>query len=151
MMKKLFLLVALAFSIQMRAAILVVQTTNNTQKLHDITLIGKCIYADGDLVLLDKSGNVLASESITNIKKIVFSPSGGSSVDDVPTNSILVYPNPTQDVLFLVGITEQALRVYDVQGRLLKVENGTQITVGDLPTGTYLLQVGTQVVRFIKQ
>jgi hypothetical protein len=38
-----------------------------------------------------------------------------------------------------------------MQGRLLVTENGTQINVSSLPIGTYLLQVGTHVVRFIKQ
>ena len=49
------------------------------------------------------------------------------------------------------GVESQMLRVFDLQGRLLKTENGVQVTVSDLASGTYLLQVGTQVVRFIKQ
>jgi myo-inositol-hexaphosphate 3-phosphohydrolase len=63
---------------------------------------------------------------------------------------VVVYPNPTQDILMIQGIEEQALRVFDLQGRLLKTENGTQMNVSNLAEGTYLLQVGTQVVRFIK-
>ena len=55
-----------------------------------------------------------------------------------------------QDRLMIQGIEEQPLRVYDLQGRLLQTENGTQISVGNLAEGTYLLQIGTQVVRFIK-
>jgi hypothetical protein len=49
------------------------------------------------------------------------------------------------------GIEAQALRVYDLQGRLLIQEEGTQVNVNNLTNGTYLLQVGTQVVRFIKK
>ena len=75
----------------------------------------------------------------------------GSAVENVESsNQIVVYPNPTQDVLMIQGIDAQALRVYDLQGRLLKSAIGTQVYVGHLAEGTYLLQVGTQVVRFIK-
>jgi hypothetical protein len=41
--------------------------------------------------------------------------------------------------------------VYDLQGRLLVQEEGTQVDVNHLAEGTYLLQIGTQVVRFIKK
>ena len=49
------------------------------------------------------------------------------------------------------GAEGQTLRVYDLQGRLLKQTKGTEVQVEDLANGTYLLQIGTQVVRFIKQ
>ena len=49
------------------------------------------------------------------------------------------------------GAEAQILRVYDLQGRVVVVGEGTEVSVGNLPTGTYLLQIGTQVVRFIKQ
>ena len=43
------------------------------------------------------------------------------------------------------------LRVYDMQGQLLQTAEGDRLTVSSLSTGTYLLQIGTQVVRFIKR
>ena len=70
---------------------------------------------------------------------------------DVQPSNIVVYPNPTQDVLMIQGIEAQALRVYDLQGRMLLQQEGTQIGVSQLSEGTYLLQIGTQVVRFIKK
>jgi myo-inositol-hexaphosphate 3-phosphohydrolase len=101
--------------------------------------------------LLDKEGNVLATEALANIRRITFSTSGPvTDVENVDSQSILVYPNPTQDALMVQGIEAQALRVYDLQGRLLVQEEGTQVNVNHLAEGTYLLQIGTQVVRFIK-
>ena len=49
------------------------------------------------------------------------------------------------------GIESQTLRIYNLQGSLLQTEWGDQISVSNLPDGTYLLQIGTQVVRFIKK
>ena len=148
-MKKILLFFALICSLQMMVANLVVEHRSGADLLQDISLIGKWIYVGEDLQLLDKQGNVLATEPLANIKKITFSVP--TATENVQTNAILVYPNPTQDVLMIQGIEAQTLRVYDMQGRLLKVENGTQVSVGNLAEGTYLLQIGTQVVRFIKK
>ena len=148
-MKKILLFFALICSLQMMAINLVVEHRSGADLLQDISLIGKWIYVGEDLQLLDKQGNVLATEPLANIKKITFSVP--TATENVQTKAILVYPNPTQDVLMIQGIEAQTLRVYDMQGRLLKVENGTQVSVGKLAEGTYLLQIGTQVVRFIKK
>ena len=151
-MKKILLFFALICSLQMMVANLVVEHRSGADLLQDISLIGKWIYVGEYLQLLDKQGNVLATEPLANIKKITFALSGTpTATENVQTNTILVYPNPTHDVLMIQGIEPQTLRVYDMQGRLLKVENGTQVSVGNLAEGTYLLQIGTQVVRFIKK
>ena len=143
---------AFVCSIQMMALNLVVEHRSGADLLKDIAVIGKWVYEGDNLLLLDKAGDVLATEALANIKKITFSTSGPvTNVENVDSNSILVYPNPTQDVLMIQGIDAQALRVYDLQGRLLVQEEGTQVDVNHLAEGTYLLQIGTQVVRFIKK
>ena len=149
-MKKLFLFWAFICSIQMIAFDLVVEHRSGNDLLQDVAAIGKWVYIGDYLQLFDKQGNVLATEPLADIKKITFSEKG-SSVENVQINSIIVYPNPTQDILMIQSIESQALRVYNLQGHLLKIENGTQVSVGNLAEGTYLLQIGTQVVRFIKK
>lgn len=151
-MKKIFLFFAFLCSLQVMALNLVVEHRSGAELLQDIALIGKWVYVGDDLQLLDKAGNVLAIEPLANIKKITFSVSGSMTfVEDVQASNIVVYPNPTQDVLMIQGIEAQALRVYDLQGRMLLQQEGTQIGVSQLSEGTYLLQIGTQVVRFIKK
>lgn len=151
-MKKIFLFFAFVCSLQVMALNLVVEHRSGAELLQDIALIGKWVYVGDDLQLLDKAGNVLATEPLANIKKITFAISGAqTAVEDVPSSNIVVYPNPTQDVLMIQGIEAQALRVYDLQGRMLLQAEGTQVGVGQLTEGTYLLQIGTQVVRFIKK
>ena len=150
-MKKIILFFALVCSLQTMAISLVVEQHSGAQLLQDVAMIGKWVFEGDNLLLLDKADQVLAVESIANIKKITFSNVVPSAVEDVVENTVLVYPNPTQDVLMIQGAESQLLRVYDMQGRLLKTEQGEQVVVGDLPDGTYLLQVGAQVVRFIKK
>lgn len=153
--KLLFSLVALLIGAQVAATDLVLLKTDGTQQLQDIATIGKWVYVGDDLQLLSHDGAVLAQEPALNIRKITFAESSGTdtptSMDNIQSTSVVIYPNPSQDMLIVNGIEAQALRVFDMQGRLLKAENGTQVHVSDLAEGTYLLQVGTQVVRFIKK
>ena len=120
--------------------------------VQDIALIGKWVFVDTNLQLLDKQGNVLATEPLDNVRKIVFSnESITTALENVENGTIIVYPNPTQDVLHIQGIEAQTLRVFNMQGSMLQTTVNTQVSVSDLPVGTYLLQIGTQVIRFIKQ
>ena len=153
--KLFFSLLALLIGAQVTATNLVLLKTDGTQQLQDIATIGKWVYVGDDLQLLSHDGSVLAQEPVLNIRKITFAESSGTdtptSMENIQSTSVVIYPNPSQDMLIVSGIEAQALRVFDMQGRLLKVENGTQVHVSDLAEGTYLLQVGTQVVRFIKK
>ena len=134
------------------ATSLVLLQTDGSQQLQDIAKIGKWVFTEENLQLIDKDGNVLATEPIAEVKKITFSISNSeTTTENVAIKSIVVYPNPTQDILHITGVTPQTLRVFDLQGRLFITDNSTQVNVSNLNAGTYLLQVGTQVIRFIKQ
>ena len=151
-MKKIFFLTMMALCcMQVMAMQLVIEPQSGTDMQLDIARIGKWVFVHNELQLLDKAGNLLASEQINNIRKITFSDLT-SDAENVPSeNAIFVYPNPTQDVLIIQGVQAQVLRVYDMQGKLVITERGTQVHVSDLSNGIYLLQIGTQVVRFIKK
>ena len=147
-------IVLLAFAIlcgmNVLATNLVIERYAGAEMVQDIAVIGKWVFVDTNLQLLDKEGNVLATEPLDNVRKIVFSDEP-TALDNVEKGSIVVYPNPTQDVLYIQGIDAQILRIFNMQGNMLQTSEGTQVSVSHLPTGTYLLQIGTQVVRFIKQ
>ena len=148
--KILVLALAVLCSMPILATNLVFERYAGAEMVQDIALIGKWVFMDTNLQLLDKEGNVLATEPLANVRKIVFS-NEFTALDNVEKGSIVVYPNPTQDVLYIQGIEAQILRIFNMQGNMLQTTEGTQVSVSHLPTGTYLLQIGTQVVRFIKQ
>ena len=151
-MKRIFLFLAFVCSMQMMALNLVVENRSGAEAAQDLAVIGKWVYEGDNLVLLDKEGNRLATEPLSDIKTITFAVSGPvTDLENSNNHTILVYPNPTKGLLMIQGIESQALRVYDLQGRLLIQEEGTQVDVNHLANGTYLLQIGTQVVRFIKK
>ena len=152
-MKHTFILICVILcSLQTMATNLVLERRSDAEVLQDIAIIGQWVFVGNTIQLLDKSGNILATEPIANIKKIQFATNGtNADVNDTVVHTIIVYPNPTQDILMIQGAESQMLRVYNLQGSLLQTEWGNQITVSHLPVGTYLLQIGTQVVRFIKR
>ena len=107
-MKKIILFFALVCSLQIMAMSMIVENRSGAQLLQDVAMIGKWVFEGEYLVLLDKTNQVLATESIADIKKITFSASGPvTDVEKVDSQSILVYPNPTQDVLMIQGIVHK--------------------------------------------
>lgn len=151
-MRKYLTLIVLAVCLPLAAANLVITPQSGADLLHNVAAIGKLVFVDTDLQLIDKAGNLLATEPIANIRKITFQTSDDTAVEDTQLDDhIVIYPNPTHDLLMIRGIEAQTLRVYDMQGRLVHHANGTQISVAHLSAGNYLLQVGTQVVQFIKK
>ena len=152
-MKHIFVLICvICCSLQTMATNLVIEHRSGAEVVQDIAKIGKWVFVGEYIQLQGKEGDTLATEPIADIKKIKFATKGtNADVNDTLVNTILVYPNPTQDMLMIQGAASQTLRVYNLQGSLLQTEWGNQISVGNLPDGTYLLQIGTQVVRFIKR
>ncbi len=155
-MKKLSIfLVALLCGMQAVATNLVLVKSDGAQQSENIAAIGKWVFTDNGttLQLIDKQGNSLATELLDNIRKITFAePSIPSAIEEaLQAGQIVVYPNPAHDLLIVQGAETQPLRVFDMQGRVVVTAEGNELNVSDLENGTYLLQIGTQVVRFIKQ
>ena len=84
------------------------------------------------------------------------SPEGVRDMDD---ESILVFPNPVEDYIYLQIEDNQSdfsCELYDIQGkRLIKQDNVSSINVSSLPSGTYILQIntnkGTQFQKVVKK
>jgi hypothetical protein len=72
--------------------------------------------------------------------------------------SIVIYPNPVQDVVTISGINSQSITLYDAQGRMLltKTNNFNKINMRHLSHGLYFLKIITDtgtvyVEKLIKQ
>jgi hypothetical protein len=71
-------------------------------------------------------------------------------------STIFVFPNPVQTYLTVSGVDKDVkINLLDMNGMILKSipaqDKTTDIDVSALQQGTYLLQMGNQVVKFIKQ
>lgn len=71
-------------------------------------------------------------------------------------NSFAIYPNPVTNELTFEGTTleeDAAITVYDLMGRQMRFEkiNAHTINVAALPSGIYILKVGSRLGRFVKK
>lgn len=109
------------------------------------------------LVALD--GTLLAERNLyDDIRRIViFDDNEGNTVNTEDNLlSISVFPNPTQEMLYVDGINVgETIRIFSLDGQMLlssTAGNGTiSLSVESLSNGVYILQIGTEIVKFIKQ
>jgi uncharacterized delta-60 repeat protein len=110
------------------------------------------IQSDGKIILVGYTGNDIAlaryigSSTLSNID---FSNNN---------NTISLFPNPTSDFLILNNfdqIHKSDFYIYDYNSRLVKngiIDNSdNKIFVEDLKNGIYFIEIGDQVLKFIKK
>lgn len=121
-----------------------------------LALIGKIVLGEDDVLLYDNSGVQIGSTPFSQLGKIVFYEDGTSALSDVTESSLQVFYDATRESLFVCGLEgQQTIRVYSASGQLLQSTNATNgeatIHISGLQNGAYLLQIGAQVVKFIKE
>ena len=74
------------------------------------------------------------------------------SVDEQPSEQLVIRPNPTADKLYLEGMDGEMVKVYDNTGRLVLQEryNG-HLDVSALAKGIYAVYAAGHTVKFIKE
>ena len=132
---------------------------NGQEQQFALSQLGKIVFEDNVMYLYGDDGTLLGSTNAENVGQIAVEGMEESAMSLTETNAankIYVFPNPAQDALMVKGLpANQTVRVYDLQGKLMSATvtqaESTQINVSGLQNGTYLLQIGAQVVKFIKE
>jgi len=117
--------------------------------------IGRLEIADDTLRLISVTNVELGKSYLYNVRKITFM--AVVPVSEIKQSAGLqIYPNPTMDALYVTGTNVgETVRVFTLNGRL--VLSGTasdtvlQLPVSGLEAGVYLLQIDTQISKFIKR
>ena len=131
----------------------------SVEKEYVIGKIGKITFDNGVMFLLSQDGTELGTTAVNEINKIIFSEKNEIPTDTEAMNAagqVHVYSIPSQDAIVVSGIERaQIVRIYSLSGQIIQTipgQTGTAtISVGGMQNGTYLLQVGAEVVKFIKQ
>lgn len=159
-MKKLFtLLVIFYFSSMLLSAKenIIIEYFSAEQQELELKQIVTIEFTEEYIYFLDRSGDEIASKKIENVRKISFVDGETAvAVENIADTTMIVYPNPTMDALFVQGVQKgDVVRIYTLDGTLLKTQTVEdellQINVEDIATGSYLLQSNTNVVKFIKK
>tara|TARA_B110000027_G_scaffold57454_1_gene62219 strand:+ start:2209 stop:6585 length:4377 start_codon:yes stop_codon:yes gene_type:complete len=79
--------------------------------------------------------------------------STGLSIEDIDTNSIVVYPNPVKNMLYIVGNSAgYDIEVYSLLGqRVMTASNVNEIDVSLFNEGVYLIRVSTENTTTVKR
>ena len=133
---------------------------SNEEYNKSLFIIGKILIDKDVLSLYDRNNYLLAEQNLNEVKKISFTkdintttPTKDETISTKP--QIIIYPNPTENTLIINGTNENdIIRIYSIDGNLLFQENSNTtkrtLNVNELSSGTYLLQVGINIVKFIK-
>lgn len=133
---------------------------SNEEYNKSLFIIGKILIDKDVLSLYDRNNNLLAEQNLNEVKEISFTkdintttPTNDETISTKP--QIIIYPNPTENTLIINGTNENdIIRIYSMDGNLLFQENSNTtkrtLNVNELSSGTYLLQVGINIVKFIK-
>ena len=122
-----------------------------------IAQVGKLVFANDSVYLVAHDGNMLGKEAKAKIRKIIF---GNAAIPtdalEVSMGNIRFYPNPTSDRLTISGLEAgYAIRIYANDGKLIEAttadSNTATLPVSHLAQGTYLLQINTSIIKFIKK
>ncbi len=117
-------------------------------------------YLDTVAVGFEYEYNLMAvyDDGCEESNTIYFEP---SSIDENTTESVLFYPNPVDDVIYMRGDVV-AVEIYDLVGKMLENnqkgvwKNVEEIRVTDLESGVYMMRIFTQngnvvTKKFIKK
>ncbi len=106
----------------------------------------KATDSKASMTILNKDG-VYSSE----YQKILFAESA-TDIEELGISSIFVFPNPVSNTLYIQGVDDDAaLEVYNLTGKSLIKEKGTELDVTSINQGTYILRINNQYVKFIKK
>ena len=128
-----------------------------TEHAEAISQIGYIKYTADRLYIYSHADVLLHSAAFADTRKLVFGEPKEipTSMENVSAHSIRVYPNPTQDALWLENTQGETIRILTLQGQLIETiqaqEGTTVIPVAQLQAGTYLLLIHSEIVKFIKQ
>ena len=161
-MKKLFLLSFALLSLSAFATLsLVVKPWSGGECITALGNIGKIVYSGDSIYVYDAAKTLVFSDLLANVQHVSFSdeqPSTPTGVEDLQGNNatqVLVYPNPTQDLLHVKNAQADVVRLYTLTGSLVQIaqcQNGeVQLNVSSCPAGSYLLLCGNEAFQVIKQ
>ena len=146
------LLILLCFTCMSASAVtLHVEQLNSADFELAVYKIGKIVIQGETLVFYDRHGQVLEETPIANMGALTFTEEQ-EGLYNVNDPRYVVYPNPTNSLLMVKGLSEPTtLRLYSLDGNIVKTEKGTEMHMDNVPTGQYFLQFNTNIVKIIKQ
>lgn len=120
------------------------KTTYALANVNRINVIADASSAS--MTVVDKDGNEFAG-----YVKILFAEAP-TDIEELGFTQVYLFPNPVVNTLNIQGVDENTpLEVYNLTGKSLLKDKGTELDVTSLSQGTYILRINNQYVKFIKK
>lgn len=120
------------------------KTTYALANVNRINVIADASSAS--MTVVDKDGNEFAG-----FVKILFAEAP-TDIEELGFTQVYLFPNPVVNTLNIQGVDENTpLEVYNLTGKSLLKDKGTELDVTSLSQGTYILRINNQYVKFIKK
>lgn len=69
-------------------------------------------------------------------------------IDQPLARKLNIYPNPANSIVYISGINNATIEIFDITGNLVKFETNTKsINVSDLDAGLYIIQVNNSISK----
>ena len=120
----------------------------------------RCVWSSAEEIPFDPTTSAITAKETSNVVPSVKFAFEGDAIEEMTSTSLLVYPNPVNDRLYIEAEVEiEEVVVYDVFGRQqeLSAISGQQsvVDVTSLNSGVYFVKVVTRngeiVKRFVKK
>ena len=120
----------------------------------------RCVWSSAEEIPFDPTTSAITAKETSNVVPSVKFAFEGDAIEEMTSTSLLVYPNPVNDRLYIEAEVEiEEVVVYDVYGRQqeLSAISGQQsvVDVTSLNSGVYFVKVvtrnGETVKRFVKK
>jgi len=126
-------------------------SADGAEATYALTEVQKIVFENDAMTVNMKSGS-----DATGISSVSFVPAQVGVEPLKSESSVFVFPNPVKTNLTVAGVDKNVrINLLDLKGAVLQSvisqDNSTDIDVSSLQQGLYLLQVGKQTVKFIKQ
>ncbi len=142
------------------ASSIVVKPLSEAETIFTLSKIGKIAYIGDSIFIYDKYDRIIFYNTFSNVQHIRFSDeenSTPSNIEDLFSNStleVLVYPNPTSDIINIKNSQDSEIRIYDSHGHLMQQIHGVyefmQIDITNYPIGVYVLNCKNKSFKIIK-
>ena len=109
------------------------------------------VLFNGDASINDATFNILLSDGALRVFTIDFEVDPTMGVGEHSSARLVAWPNPVGHALFLEGVDDEIVNVYDNTGRMVLQEhyNG-HLNVSALPKGVYMVTAAGRTVKFVK-
>lgn len=151
-----FLLLLLVSSYSFSQTGVTVNYYDNNVQTFNVTSSGKLYFALDNLYVKIDGTTTPTTIPASIIRKITFSNDLSTSTFGENNNNLVLYPNPSSDVIKIKSDTAVDLKVniYSLYGQLVRqgiYQSDEDIDVSNLASGLYLVQVNGLTIKFSKK